>query len=89
MPTMTRLRLAEALGERLDRARETCDVAGDSPDDVPMLADLPNAVGVAGIGRRADRMGVLPIWVTARPGGRGLAEPAQALPAARRDRVPS
>jgi hypothetical protein len=48
--------------------------AGDSPNDQPMFAFFPNAVGVANVREFAGRMESLPGWVTQREGGGGFAE---------------
>jgi len=57
--------------------------AGDSPNDQPMFAFFPNAVGVANVREMASMMQALPAWVTPSPGARGFAELAEALLLAR------
>ncbi len=81
---MTRRFLAEAFGEDLDRIRDACVFAGDSPNDQPMFGYLGNSVGVANLRRFAERMTILPAYVTDAPGGLGFAELAETLLAARR-----
>ena len=46
---MTRAAAAERFGVDLDAERERFVFAGDSPNDAPMFAYLPNAVGVANV----------------------------------------
>ncbi len=64
--------------------REHIVFAGDSPNDEPMFAFFPNAVGVANVREMASMMTALPAWVTPSPGGEGFAELARALLDARR-----
>ena len=52
---------------------------GDSPNDAPMFAHFPNAVGVANIARFADTLDHLPRFVTAGAGADGFAEFARIL----------
>ena len=52
---------------------------GDSPNDAPLFAGLPNSVGVANVVEFADSLDPPPAWVTSRPGGHGFAELAEAL----------
>jgi HAD superfamily hydrolase (TIGR01484 family) len=79
----TRLALAEAFGIDVDRDRQHFVFAGDSPNDQPMFAFFPNAVGVANVRAMADLMQSLPHYVTPSPGSAGFAELAEALLAAR------
>jgi HAD superfamily hydrolase (TIGR01484 family) len=79
----TRLALAEDFGVDLDRDRERYVFAGDSPNDQPMFAFFPNAVGVANVREMADLMETLPRYVAPSPGSAGFAEIAAALLAAR------
>jgi len=58
--------------------------AGDSPNDQPMFAFFPNAVGVANVREMADLMTSLPRYVTPSAGSAGFAELAEALLGARR-----
>ncbi|MBX6367908.1 MAG: HAD-IIB family hydrolase [Rhodospirillales bacterium] len=57
---------------------------GDSPNDEPMFAFFPNAVGVANLRRFAPRMKALPAWITEREAGAGFVELAELLLEARR-----
>ncbi|MCW5592800.1 MAG: HAD-IIB family hydrolase [Burkholderiales bacterium] len=79
----SRLALAEDFGVDLDRDRERFVFAGDSPNDQPMFAFFPNAVGVANVREMADLMSVLPRFVTPSAGSAGFAELADAILAAR------
>ena len=81
--SMTRLLMQEAFGVDLDAARADYVFAGDSPNDSPMFAFFPNAVGVANVRDFADAMPALPAWVTAAPAGDGFAELAEAVLQAR------
>jgi HAD superfamily hydrolase (TIGR01484 family) len=75
----TRLMLREDFGIDIDRERETIVFAGDSPNDQPMFAFFPNAVGVANVSEMADMMMDLPAWITPSAGSHGFAELAEAL----------
>jgi hydroxymethylpyrimidine pyrophosphatase-like HAD family hydrolase len=75
----TRLMLREDFGIDVDRERDTVVFAGDSPNDQPMFAFFPNAVGVANVSEMADMMKDLPAWVTPSAGSHGFAELADAL----------
>jgi HAD superfamily hydrolase (TIGR01484 family) len=57
---------------------------GDSPNDAPLFAGLPNSVGVANVLAFADDLDPPPAWVTSQPGGHGFAELADALMSSRR-----
>jgi hypothetical protein len=80
---MTRRLFAEEFASDLERAREQVLFVGDSPNDQPMFAFFPHAVGVANIARFAGELENFPAWVTAAPGGAGFAELAARLIAAR------
>ena len=56
---------------------------GDSPNDAPMFAFFPNAVGVANVLDYRGRLAAEPHWVTRGKGGQGFLEVAEALLAAR------
>jgi len=72
--TMTRRLFREGFNEDLEAVKARMIFTGDSPNDQPMFAFFPNAVGVANIREFADRMSVLPAWVTQGEGGLGFAE---------------
>ena len=77
--TMTRTLLAEAFGRDLDAERGHTVFVGDSPNDAPMFAHFPNAVGVANVRDFADRIATLPAYVTQAAAGAGFAELADFL----------
>ncbi|MGE0007314.1 MAG: HAD-IIB family hydrolase [Parvibaculaceae bacterium] len=77
--TMTRRMLEDCFGLDADRERERIVYAGDSPNDAPMFAFFPNAVGVANVAPYRTIMTHLPRYVTRAEGGDGFAELAQAL----------
>ena len=81
--SMAHLMMRERYGLELADERERCLFVGDSPNDAPMFAYLPHAVGVANVRDFADRMSALPAYVTPSRGGAGFAELAQVLLAAR------
>jgi HAD superfamily hydrolase (TIGR01484 family) len=75
--------LREEFAIDLDRAREEFVFVGDSPNDQPMFAFFPHAVGVANVREMAELMTSLPEWVTPSEGAFGFAELTEALLAAR------
>jgi HAD superfamily hydrolase (TIGR01484 family) len=77
--TMTRMLFDEALGEDLDVERAHYVFAGDSPNDAPMFAYFPNAVGVANVAPFLDRIATPPAYVTTREAGAGFVELADFL----------
>ena len=81
--SMARLLCRERFGFELDAERDRCIFAGDSPNDAPMFAFLPNAVGVANVRRFNLPPGQAPAFVTQAEAGAGFAELARALIAAR------
>jgi hypothetical protein len=66
--------LAETYGTSLEAERGRFVFAGDSPNDAPMFAFFPHAVGVANVREFADRIPTLPHYVTVAPAGAGFAE---------------
>ena len=81
---MTRRMFDEVFGVALDAVRDATVFVGDSPNDAPMFAYFPDAVGVANVADFAGRLAAEPAWVTRAPGGYGFAELAEALISARR-----
>jgi len=77
--SMTRTLLAEVFGIDLDAERARFVFIGDSPNDAPMFAFFPNAVGVANVRAFADRIAALPAWVTTNAAGAGFAEAVATL----------
>jgi hydroxymethylpyrimidine pyrophosphatase-like HAD family hydrolase len=80
---MTRRLAADAFGWDIDAEAERFVFVGDSPNDAPMFAHFPNAVGVANVADQLSRLSARPRWITAARGGAGFAEVADALLAAR------
>jgi HAD superfamily hydrolase (TIGR01484 family) len=76
---MTKTVLAEVFGIDLDRERARFVFAGDAPNDAPMFAYFPHAVGVANVRQFADRIATLPAYVTQGEAGAGFAELAAFL----------
>ena len=70
-----------ALGQPFDSARWV--YVGDSTNDQAMFATVPLSVAVANIDRFLPQLQVLPAYVTALPRGRGFAQVADAVLAAR------
>ena len=77
--TMTRRLFQDVFKEDLEAIKAHVIFAGDSPNDQPMFAFFPNAVGVANVREFAGRMESLPGWVTQREGGGGFAEMVDVL----------
>jgi hydroxymethylpyrimidine pyrophosphatase-like HAD family hydrolase len=76
---MTRHFFREQLGCDLEAVRDAVVFVGDSPNDEPMFAFFPHAVGVANVRRFAERMAHPPAWNTEKEGGFGFAEMVEAL----------
>jgi 3-deoxy-D-manno-octulosonate 8-phosphate phosphatase KdsC-like HAD superfamily phosphatase len=76
---MTRMLMREAFNVDLDVARERYVFVGDSPNDVPMFAYFPHAVGVANMLDFGARVTPLPAYVTRQRCGAGFAEVAACL----------
>ncbi len=81
--TTTRVMLAECFGVDLDADKEIYVFVGDSPNDAPMFAAFPNAVGVANLRDFEAQLPAAPAYITQAPAGAGFAELAEALLAAR------
>jgi hydroxymethylpyrimidine pyrophosphatase-like HAD family hydrolase len=71
--------LSEQFGFDARRRADEVVFVGDSPNDSPMFAFFPNAVGVCNVRRFADRLPAAPAWITECDGGHGFAELAQML----------
>ena len=74
----------EAFGIDLAAGREHYTYVGDAPNDAPMFAFFPHAVGVANVRRFLDRIATPPAYVTNAEAGEGFAELARLLLDARR-----
>jgi len=81
--TMTRTLMDEAFGVDLETERARFVFAGDSPNDAPMFAFFPNAVGVANLRNFLDRLESAPAYLTRAAAGTGFVELAEAILAAR------
>lgn len=79
--TGARWAVTEVLGAALDPARWI--YVGDSTNDQSMFEHVPLSFGVANIARFVDRLPIRPAYVTRLERGRGFAEVAAALLAAR------
>jgi HAD superfamily hydrolase (TIGR01484 family) len=77
--TMTRALLAEVFATDLDVWRDRFVFVGDSPNDAPMFAYFPNAVGVANVRPFLDRIATPPAYITQHEAGAGFVELADAL----------
>ena len=80
---MTRTMLEECFAIDAGAAKELCVFVGDSPNDAPMFAFFPNAVGVANVRDFKDQLTAAPAYVTPSRAGAGFAELAAALIAAK------
>ena len=76
---MTRMLLSEVFALDLDAERERFVFVGDSPNDAPMFAFFPNAVGVANVRPFLDRIATPPAYITRREAGAGFVELAEFL----------
>ena len=81
--TMTRTMMRECFGIDLDHERGTWVFVGDSPNDAPMFAYFPHAVGVANIKAFSEQLSAAPAYVTTAASGAGFCEVADFLLAAR------
>lgn len=81
--SMTRILLQECFSIDLEADKAAYLFVGDSPNDAPMFAYFPNAVGVANVRDFEDRLAAAPAFVTEARAGAGFAELAAAVLAAR------
>jgi HAD superfamily hydrolase (TIGR01484 family) len=81
--SMTRTLVRECFNADLDACKDEFVFAGDSPNDAPMFAYFPHAVGVANIKAFAGRLAAEPAYVTRATSGAGFCELADFLLAAR------
>ncbi len=77
--SMTRIMMRECFDVDLDAAKKFFLFIGDSPNDAPMFAYFPNAIGVANIREFAGRLKAEPAYVTGARCGAGFAEVAEML----------
>jgi HAD superfamily hydrolase (TIGR01484 family) len=83
--SMTRALLARVFAADPEAARPAVVFCGDSPNDSPMFAHFPNAVGVANVLDFAGELEAEPAFVTPSRGGAGFVELAEHLLAHRPD----
>ena len=76
---MSHLFFKEVFGVVLADVRDQVLFSGDSPNDAPMFAYFPHAVGVANIRAFEDELAAAPAWVTRGEGGLGFAEMVDVL----------
>ncbi len=81
--SMSRSLLHEIFNIDMDKERDRIVFVGDSPNDSPMFGFFPHAIGVANVGELRDRLTAEPTWITRERGGKGFAEVAATLLAAR------
>jgi HAD superfamily hydrolase (TIGR01484 family) len=77
--SMSRLFFEEVLSLDLEKIKDQVIYIGDSPNDEPMFAFFPNAVGVANIKNFENTLKHPPTWITTQAGGQGFAEMAGIL----------
>ena len=71
---MTRRLFRELWGLDLEAVAGETLFVGDSPNDAPVFAYFPHAVGVANVRQYDEHMPDRPAWVTDKEGGYGFAE---------------
>jgi HAD superfamily hydrolase (TIGR01484 family) len=81
--SMARLMFRECFDADLDVRKNEFVFAGDSPNDAPMFAYFPHAVGVANINAFAGHLAAEPAYVTQAESGTGFCELAEFLLASR------
>ena len=81
---MTKTLMLERHAVDLERERERYVFIGDSPNDAPMFAWFPHAVGVANVRGFAGRLPHEPAYVTEAASGAGFCELVDYLLAARK-----
>ena len=81
--SMTHNLLRDCFATDLDERKGDFVFAGDSPNDAPMFAYFPHAVGVANIKAFAGQLAAEPAYVTTAASGAGFCELANFLLAAR------
>lgn len=85
---MTRTLMREEFAADLDAGRGAYVFVGDSPNDAPLFAYFPHAVGVANIREFAGRLAHEPKYVTRAASGAGFCEVVDLLLDARRNGAP-
>lgn len=79
----TKLLMHECFNVDIDARKHEFVFAGDSPNDAPLFAYFPHAVGVANIKRFRNQLSASPVYVTNGESGAGFCELADFLLAAR------
>lgn len=77
--SMTKTLMREVFAVDLDAQREQFVFIGDSPNDAPMFAHFPHAVGVANVRDFKERIVTMPRYITKGAAGAGFIELADAL----------
>ena len=77
--TTTKIMLDECFGIDFEAEKARFVFVGDSPNDAPMFAAVPNAVGVANLRDFEDRLSAAPAFVTEARAGAGFAELAATI----------
>jgi hypothetical protein len=81
--SMTKTMMRECFAVDLDARKHDFVFAGDSPNDAPMFAYFPHAVGVANIQAFSGQLSTEPAYVTQAESGAGFCELVDFLLAAR------
>jgi hypothetical protein len=81
--SMAKTLMSECFGIALDARKDEFVFAGDSPNDAPMFAFFPHAVGVANIRAFSAQLSANPAYVTQAASGAGFCELVDFLIAAR------
>lgn len=81
--TMTETLMRDQFDCDVNKEKDTIVFVGDSPNDQPMFAFFPNAVGVANLMNFEKDLQAKPAYVTAGEAGTGFVELADALISAR------
>lgn len=72
--SMAKTMMSECFGIALDTCKEQFVFAGDSPNDAPMFAYFPHAVGVANIQVFSGQLAASPAYMTQAASGAGFCE---------------
>ena len=77
--SMTSILMRECFDINLDLHKSEFVFVGDSPNDAPLFAYFPNAIGVANIQKFSGILQSEPAFVTGSPSGEGFAQVADML----------
>jgi HAD superfamily hydrolase (TIGR01484 family) len=75
----TKLLMQETFAIDLEQHKQRCVFVGDSPNDAPMFAFFPNAVGVANVRDFGAMLSVPPAYVSNKRCGAGFVEVVEAI----------